>query len=221
MRTAAPVAASPSAAAPGATFGTWTGGTNTVGAGNLTFAGGNTILDDDVSVDGGAGTVTNSDPLRLLTSHAINGSFVQTALGVLDLELAGTATGQYGALTFTSPAATVTLDGILALDLVSGFTLASGDVFDFLSGFSGLSGAFTGVTLDGAACSARPGDVWTCAGGFDLTEGGGADVFALSVSASGGGGGAVPEASTWAMLLSGFAGLGGLMRERRRMSAPA
>ena len=50
----------------GKTFGQWTGGAITIGAGNLTFAGGNTALGDDISVDdGGNGTVTNKGQLRL------------------------------------------------------------------------------------------------------------------------------------------------------------
>ena len=116
-----------------------------------------------------------------------------------------------------SVSSTVTLDGTLALDVVGGFTLASGEVFDFLSGFSGLSGGFSGVTVDGAACSAKSADVWTCAGGFDLTMGLGANVLSFEVASSGGGGGgggAVPEASTWAMMVAGFAGLGALGRRR-------
>jgi PEP-CTERM motif len=32
---------------------------------------------------------------------------------------------------------------------------------------------------------------------------------------------AVPEASTWAMMLAGFAGLGWLARMRRRKASPA
>ncbi len=43
----------------GKTFGSWTGGTITIGNGDLTFAGGNTALGDDISVNGGKGTVTN------------------------------------------------------------------------------------------------------------------------------------------------------------------
>ena len=37
----------------------WTGGTITIGNGNLTFAGGNTALGDNII----AGTVYNNDPL--------------------------------------------------------------------------------------------------------------------------------------------------------------
>ncbi len=49
----------------GKTFGSWTGGTITIGAGNLTFASGNTALGDDISVDSGAGTVINMAALQL------------------------------------------------------------------------------------------------------------------------------------------------------------
>ena len=49
----------------GKTFGSWTGGTITIGTGNLTFASGDTALGDDISVDGGAGTVTNMRRLRI------------------------------------------------------------------------------------------------------------------------------------------------------------
>jgi hypothetical protein len=47
----------------GKTFGRWTGGAITIGAGSLTFASGNTALGDDISVDDGAGTVTNMGAL--------------------------------------------------------------------------------------------------------------------------------------------------------------
>ncbi len=95
----------------GTTFGRWTSGTITIGNGNLTFAGGNTALGDDISVDGGVGTVTNMGQLRPSPPHApetIAGNFSQTAAGVLDLEFAGDVSGQYGALAVTK---LTTLDG--------------------------------------------------------------------------------------------------------------
>ncbi len=49
----------------GKTYGAWTGGTITVGNGNLTFGGGNTALGDNIVVNGGTGTVTNDDPLKI------------------------------------------------------------------------------------------------------------------------------------------------------------
>ena len=206
----------------GSTFGLWTGGTITVGNGNLTFAEGNATLSDDVSVNGGAGLVTNSATLKVLTSRTIAGSFTQTTAGVLDLALGGTATGGYGALTFSSPGSTVALDGGLALDLVGGFTLASGDEFSIVNGSSTLSEDFTSFSLDGIACSAQSSNVWKCWDGFKLTEEvvGKNDGLYLFIDVSdlfepppG-----VPEASTWAMLVAGFLGLGGLARRRRSLS---
>src|SRR5271165_7201779 len=62
----------------GKTFGTWiggaiNGGAITVGNGNLNFASGNTEVDENISVNGGAGTVTNSSVLRFAASEMING----------------------------------------------------------------------------------------------------------------------------------------------------
>jgi hypothetical protein len=45
------------------TFGQWTGGTITIGNGDLAFARGNTALGDNIVVDGGRGTIFNNDPL--------------------------------------------------------------------------------------------------------------------------------------------------------------
>ena len=77
----------------GKTFGSWTGGAITIGNGNLTFAGGNTALGDDISVDGGAGTVTNMGALRVAAPQTIAGNFTQTAAGVLGLDFAGDTIG--------------------------------------------------------------------------------------------------------------------------------
>jgi hypothetical protein len=108
-------------------FGAWTGASITIGNGNLTFAGGNTALGDDISVNGGNGTVTNKGTLRLAAPETIAGNFTQTAAGVLDLDFAGDALGQYRALTTTK---LMTLDGGLSIDLTGGFALATGDSFD-------------------------------------------------------------------------------------------
>jgi hypothetical protein len=120
----------------GKTFGSWTGGTITISVGNLAFAGGHTALGDDISVDGGAGTVTNMGRLRIAAPQAIAGNFTQEPGGVLGLDFAGDVFGQYGALTVTK---LTTLDGGLAIDLTHGFTLATGDSFDIL-GFGILGG---------------------------------------------------------------------------------
>ena len=65
----------------GKTFGSFTGGAITIGNGDLTFAGGATDLADNISVNGGAGKVTNEGILRLAAPEAITGNFVQTASG--------------------------------------------------------------------------------------------------------------------------------------------
>ncbi len=151
----------------GRTFGSWTGGTITIGAGNLTFAGGNTALGDNISVNGGKGTVFNNDALRIAAPQTIAGNFDQFGSGLLDFGLAGDMKAQYGALDITGAA---TLAGGLGIDLTGGFKLATGDTFDIL-GFGSLAGpGFDALALDGAACSSTVVDKWTCGGGVHLNE---------------------------------------------------
>ena len=87
--------------------------------------------------------VTNEGVLQLTGPQSIIGSFRQTGAGVLNMGIAGNASGQYGALEISAAAS---LDGGLGLDLLSGFSLAVGDKFDVLS-FSSLSGAFDALLL--------------------------------------------------------------------------
>ncbi len=202
----------------GKTFGSWTSGTITIGNGNLTFASGNTALGDDISVNGGAGTVTNMGRLRLAAPETIAGDFTQSAAGVLGLDFAGDVLGQYGALSVSK---LTTLDGGLAIDLTGGFTLATGDSFDIL-GFGSLAGhGFDTLALDGAACSSTIADMWTCGGGVRLNEVISAtslDLFVARGSAVFGPAGSspIPEPATWAMLALGFLGLGGLGLRKRK-----
>ena len=130
----------------GKTYGAWTGGTITVGNGNLTFAGGNTALGDNIVVNGGTGTVTNDDPLKVTAPITITGDFDQSATGELDFALSGAMAGQYGALTVSGA---TSLDGGLGVDLTNGFRLSNGDVFDLIASGGALTGGFDGLWLDG------------------------------------------------------------------------
>jgi hypothetical protein len=199
--------------------GSWSRGTITVGSGDLTFAGGDTALGDNIVVNGGAGTVFNHGPLLIAASQTISGNYNQSSAGGLDFVLEGI--GEYGTLAVTGEA---TLGGTLGI-YVQDFTLATGNSFDLLS-FGSLAGDFVGLSLDGVSCSARASNVWSC-GGLTLEEAIGTNSLDLNVlglslvhepsiraliAAS-----AVPEPSTLALIATGFLGLGGLgLRERTK-----
>ena len=139
---------------------------------------------------------------------------------MLGLDFAGDYSGEYGALTITGSAS---LDGGLGLDLTGGFTPAKGDSFDILA-FGSLRGlASAQLSLDGAACMMRPIDSWACGGGVRLTEISTRrrwTSFVAHASAGFGPAARPPRTSTWAMMLLGFLGLGGLgLRKRGRAAA--
>jgi hypothetical protein len=201
----------------GKTFGSWSGGAITISNGDLTFAGGNTALGDDIVVNGSEGTVTNDGRLLVTEPVAITGDFDQSTTGKLEFLLSGSSDPTHQ----LSVTGAVSLAGGLEIDLARGFNLAVGDSFDLI-GSDALLGGFSALSLDGAACSSRGTDDWRCGGFlFDLSMVTGAlDSVDLSV-ASAGIGGAVPESSTWAMLAVGFLGLGGLALRRRQRALAA
>jgi hypothetical protein len=193
----------------GKSFGLFAGGTITIGGGGLVFRG-NTDLADKTVVDDGTGTVTNEGVLRFATPETIFGDFDQSESGVLDFELAGDSYGQYGALTVTKGA---TLNGELALDLIDGFRLAAGDAFDLMT-FGADPGNFSGISVNGVACSGGLPDIWSCSVGFNLDVTLGPSGLDITVAS-------IPEPSTWVMLATGFLGLAGLGLCSRRKVSPS
>ena len=104
--------------------------------------------------------------------------------------------------------------GNLDVDLVDGFSLSSGETFDIAGTGGGLTNDLTSLSLDGVACGAD-------GGGFKCNGGALFDIFSWSIVPGTTIGGLnpedpmlsvtvtqVPEPSTWAMMLAGFAGLG-------------
>jgi uncharacterized protein with beta-barrel porin domain len=158
------------------TIGTLTGYgtvTGTITANNLTFdSAAYQLLDDDVIVNSGTGTVTNSGTLMVKATHTIGGNYVQDSgallvVGVIDPT-------HYGNLVITGNA-TMTNDHV-SITPVSG-TLNNGESFtivqDTITGtadYSGITATATGFTVAVSSITA---------GGFDN----------LIVSLSGGGGG--------------------------------
>lgn len=96
----------------GSTFGTLTGGTITSGASQLNLSGGNLLLDDDLVLASGSGTlVGNGGTLQLNGHHTLSGNYAQTAAQTLVIGVSdgATATGStsdvgYGRLTVSGSA---------------------------------------------------------------------------------------------------------------------
>jgi hypothetical protein len=196
----------------GSTFGTLAGGVIDIVSGNLMFGGGNNRLQDNIIVNGGNGTVTNADPLVLTGPQTITGSYVQTSAGTLQIDIAGTSAADYGSLSISGGA---TLDGGLALDLLNGFTLSSGESFDILDALQGITDEFDAVSFNGIACSSEAGGTWNCSGldGLYFAEVISGGELTLNVAATAT---STPEPGTLALLAAGIAGLGAARRWRPR-----
>jgi subtilase-type serine protease len=207
--------------------------------GSLTLASTDTVK-TDVTIDatgtlGGTGTiagnVTNAGGALKPGGAApgvltITGNLTESQPSALDILLGGTTPGtEYSQLIVDGKAS---LLGSLDLALVDGFSLSSGETFDIVGTGDGLTNGLTALSLDGAAC-------WGSGGGFECNGGSVFDHFALStVPGALVGGGMnpenlvlsvtttpVPEPSTWAMILAGFAGIGFLTYRASRKTAAA
>ena len=183
------------------------GGTGTVG-GNVANAGG-AIVPGGVSKPG--------DAPGVLT---ITGNLTDTQPSELDI-LLGTQSSQLVV------DGTASLLGNLDVDLVDGFSLSSGETFDIAGTGGGLTNDLTSLSLDGVACGAD-------GGGFKCNGGAFFDIFSWSIVPGTTIGGLnpedpmlsvtvtqVPEPSTWAMMLAGFAGLGFLSYRASRKTPAA
>jgi autotransporter-associated beta strand protein len=144
----------------------------------------------------------------------VNGAYVQGSDGALDELLAGLTAGTgYSQLVVNGSA---TLDGLLDVTTAAGFNLSVGETFTILE-FGSLTGHFASFDFNGAACSVRYGR-FACAGDVWFSEQFSAGALNLVVDRAGGVG-AVPELSTWAMMLLGFGGLGFAGSRRARKVA--
>jgi subtilase-type serine protease len=182
------------------------GGTGTI-AGNVTNAG---------------GAIKPGDAPGVLT---ITGDLTDSQSSELNILLGGTTPGTgYSQLIVDGSAS---LLGNLDVDLVDGFSLASGETFDIVGTGDGLTNGLTSLSLDGGAC-------WASGGGFECNGGAFFDFFNRSVVPGTLVGGLnpqdlvlsvtttpVPEPSTWAMMLAGFAGIGFLSYRASRKTAAA
>jgi hypothetical protein len=132
----------------------------------------------------------------------VNGNYLQGSDGAFDELLAGlTAGAGYGQLVVNGSA---TLDGLLDVTTAADFHLAVGETFEIME-FGSLVGNFASFDFNGAACSGVFGRL-DCGGVWfsERVSGGGLNLVVDSI----GGVTAVPELSTWAMMLLGFGGLG-------------
>jgi len=146
-----------------------------------TLGGGGAIIGD--VVDAG-GTVAPGDPATL----NVTGDYVQTG-GILALQIAGTGLGQFDRI-IASGDMTIT-DAIIDLEFIDGFAPQEGDTFDFLSSPGNITVSDVSFVVTGLA----PGYEYDT---MDDPQTGQFEMVALNNAD------AVPEPSTWAMLLGGF-----------------
>jgi hypothetical protein len=151
---------------------------------------GNGLIFATVPGAGTTGGVIQFDDSRIFPGFSpgtltIDGNYDQRG-GLLGIEIAGTAPGQFDVLAVTGNA---TLAGALLLEFVDGFAPRQGDEFKFLDVGGALSGAFANIEVR----NLLPGFQ------FDLrNDGGGLTMVALNDGVS------VPDPATLAILFAGI-----------------
>lgn len=163
----------------------------------------------------------NGDEVKTDVTVAPGGVIDVTGLftvdGKFDLE-AGSALGffingltpatDYGQLQVGQ---TADLDGVIGVRFDRDFQFKDGYSFDLVNATGGLTNGVSGLTFDGLACSGLGGGSYQCGRSVFLSVFGQGNGLTLKVDA-------VPEPSTWAMLIAGFAGLGFAGWRRRATS---
>ena len=162
---------------------------------------------------GNAGTLKGSGTLQTSGVLTNSGTLAPGSFGAGTLALTGGALAQTGSAVFAvdltslsafdllTVAGAAALNGTLALNCLGACSFAVGDTFTILNASSALTGSFASVSLAGFAT-----------GAFDVVYNRAQGDVLLRVTQSVT---AVPEPSTYAMLLAGVAVLGGLAWRRR------
>jgi hypothetical protein len=110
--------------------------TNAVVTVNGGHVGGNGRINGRLTNTGG-----NVSPGTSVGTLTIDGQFQQNAAGTLNVELGGTAVGQYDRLAIVGGLNGAILDGTLDVSLVNGFVPAVGNTFDVLTAAGGINNA--------------------------------------------------------------------------------
>jgi fibronectin-binding autotransporter adhesin len=119
-----------------------------------TFEGTGTVSGDLSNV---GGTVRPGDAPGTMT---VTGNYSQGADGTFEAGIDGTNASQISKLVVDG---TASLSGTLDVDLLDGFQVANGDIFNIMS-FASSTGDFTNFELNGNACTAGGADIYNCSG---------------------------------------------------------
>ncbi len=135
--------------------------------------------------------------------HARSGRGVRRLAGLT----AGTGYSQLDVVKVSGVGGVASLDGALDITKSASFSLAVGDVFTIME-FASSTGNFATFDYNDASCSFA-GGVLGCANGVEFTElFAPGDTMLNLVVDNVGVAPAIPEPSTWAMMILGFAGVG-------------